>query len=184
LRREYESAVSNTLRHSTHRAGKPSADSSPNVVLSVCRSRCSAVDWVAKMAASNVRGHGGSPPSRCWLTRSPIPRRWKNHAGVTKYAILILRKGTGSPFVTVSPSRQSSYYAVRLSSARRSAGGPARSLCLWLTVDPSNWGIANAPVAASIVMLLVTGKTASCSFHGRFRIVSTGSRSFSERRGR
>ncbi len=170
LRRDYESAGFEQLSAIARIAlANPPLTSSLATTSSAPVDRVALRDWVAKMAASNVRVTVIAADGQVLADSQSDPSTMENHAGRPEIRDAFAKGDGQSIRHSVTIKRNLLYYAVRLSSA----GAPPVVLRFALplqTVEQAIGEFRQRLWLASIVMLLVTG-TASLLI----------SRSFSDR---
>jgi two-component system phosphate regulon sensor histidine kinase PhoR len=112
-------------------------------------------DWVAKMAASNVRVTVIASDGQVLADSQSDPRTMENHAGRPEIRDAFAKGEGQSSRHSVTVDNNLLYYAVRLSVA----GGPVvlRFALPLQTVDQELWEFRRRLWLASLVMLFVTG---------------------------
>jgi two-component system phosphate regulon sensor histidine kinase PhoR len=139
-------------------------------------------DWVAKMAASNVRVTVIASDGQVLADSQSDPRTMENHAGRPEIRDAFANGEGQSSRHSVTVDTNLLYYAVRLSVP----GGPPVVLRFALplqTVDQELWEFRRRLWLASVVMLLVTGIVSlliSQSFSGRVERLQMFSRRVAE----
>jgi two-component system phosphate regulon sensor histidine kinase PhoR len=157
LRRNYDRAGFDQLAAIAHiaLADPPPASSlaTPSFAPAV---RASLRDWVAKMAASNVRVTVIASDGQVLADSQSDPRTMENHAGRPEIRDAFANGEGQSSRHSVTVDKNLLYYAVRLSVP----GGPPVVLRFALplqTVDQELWDFRRRLWLASLAMLFVTG---------------------------
>jgi two-component system phosphate regulon sensor histidine kinase PhoR len=157
LRRNYDRAGFDQLAAVAHIAlADPPPASSLATGSYSSADRAALRDWVAKMAASNVRVTVIASDGQVLADSQSDPRTMENHAGRPEIRDAFAKGEGQSSRHSVTVDNNLLYYAVRLSVA----GGPPVVLRFALplqTVDQELWEFRRRLWLASVVMLLVTG---------------------------
>jgi two-component system phosphate regulon sensor histidine kinase PhoR len=157
LRRNYDRAGFDQLAAIAHIAlANPPPASSLATASFASADRAALRDWVAKMAASNVRVTVIASDGQVLADSQSDPRTMENHAGRPEIRDAFAKGEGQSSRHSVTVDNNLLYYAVRLSVA----GGPPAVLRFALplqTVDQELWEFRRRLWLASVVMLLVTG---------------------------